>query len=227
MKYFRNLPRVAYPRIERDDTFQYQELTNVLTRSAFLQEIIENTGIFYDYEVKEDETPEIIAHKLYGSVERFWIVMLFNKLMNPYYDFPVNSSQLNDLIQSKYGYSAETAQITHHHYERRVKRTVLVNGAQYSSNTQTVKISGQEANTTTGLAEANPYLPGTPDTTNTYLTETVAVDASTSVVTEFTIANVSVYTYELNENEKRRSIVLIDPQYVGQVEQEFKRLMDE
>ena len=227
MKYFQTLPQVGYPRIELDDPFQYQQLTNLLTRSAFIKEIVENTGIFYDYEVKDDETPEIIAHKLYGSVERFWIVLLFNNLMNPYYDFPLNSSQLNDLIQSKYGYSAETAQTTHHHYERRVKRTVLVNGAQYSSNTETVTISGKEANTSTGLAETNPYLPGTPDTTNTYLTETVAVDATTSVVTEFTIANVSVYTYELNENEKKRKIKLLDTQYAGRVEAELKRLMSE
>ena len=226
MKYFKEIPNVAYPNLEADDN-NYVLMKNLMTRSAFLTEIMENAGVFYEYEVKEDETPEIIAHKLYGDVERYWIVLLFNNLMNPYYDFPLNSAQLDSLIQSRYGYSAETALTTHHHYERRVKRTVLVNGAEYSSNTETVTISGQEANTETGLAQTNPYLPGTPDTTNTYLTETVAVDATTSVVTEFTIANVSVYTYELNENEKRRSIVLIDPQYVGQVEQEFKRLMDE
>lgn len=225
MKYFQELPAAIYPRIENDDNNQYVKLTNILTRSAFLQEVVNNTGVFYEYEIKDDETPEIIADKLYGSVERFWLVLLFNKLNNPYYDFPLNSTQLNALFDSKYGYSAETAQITTHHYERRIKRTVLVNGAEYASNTETVTISAKEANTTTGIAETNPYLPGTPDTINTYETITDAIDASTSVVTEFTIANISVYTYELNENESRRTIRLLDPQYAGRVEQEFKRLM--
>lgn len=227
MKYFRELPQALYPRIENDEAQQYVVLTNLLTRSAFIKEIIDNVGMYYEYNVKEDETPEIIAHKLYGSVERYWIVLLFNNLMNPFYDFPLNSTQLSDFIQSKYGYGVNTAQTTTHHYERRIKRTVLVNGAEYSSNTETVTISGQEANTTTGLAETNPYLPGTPDTTNTYQTDTDVIDGTTTVVTEYTVANVSVYTYELNENEKRRRIKLIDPQYVGQVEQEFKRLMNE
>lgn len=190
-----------------------------------MQEIIENVGIFYDYEVKDGETPEIIAHKLYGSVERYWIVLLFNLLSNPYYDFPLTSDQLNSLIQSKYGYDADTAQTTTHHYERRTKRTVLVNGSEYSSNTQTVVISAQEANTTTGLAESNPYLPGTPDTVNTYQTDTDVIDGSTTVVTEYTVANVSVYAYELNENEKKRKIKLLDTQYVNTVEAEYKRLM--
>lgn len=226
MKYFSELPQTLYPRIETDEAGRYATLTNILTRAGFIKEILDNVGMFYEYDVKEGETPEIIADKLYGSVERYWIVLLFNKLMNPYYDFPVTIDQLNDLFQSKYGYDATTAQTTHHHYERRIKRTVQVNGAEYSSNTETVEISGQEANTTTGLAETNPYLPGTPDTTNTYQTDTDVIDGSTTVITEYTIANVSVYTFELNENEQKRKITLLDPQYVSQVEDEFKRLMN-
>lgn len=226
MKYLKSLPQIAYPRIENDEPFQYQQLTNLLTRSAFLKEIVENTGIFYEYDVKEGETPEIIADKLYGDVERFWIVLLFNSIKNPYYDFPLTSSELDSLFQSKYGYDAETAQITHHHYERKVTRTVLVAGAEQSSNTDTFIISAKEANSVTGIAQTNPYLPGTPDTTNEYDSITDAIDSTTSVVTTFTIANVSVYTYELNANEARRKIRLLDPQYVGRVEQEFRILMN-
>lgn len=226
MKYFSEIPTTLYPNLETDDN-NYVVMKNLMTRSAFLSEIMENAGVFYEYEVKEDETPEIIAHKLYGTVERFWMVLLFNNLMNPYYDFPLSSVQLDSLIQSKYGYDTSTAQTTTHHYERRIKRTVLVNGAEYSSNTETVTISGQEANTTTGLAETNPYLPGTPDTTNTYQTDTDVIDGTTTVVTEYTVANVSVYTYELNENEKKRSIRLLDPKYASRVDAEFKRLMNE
>lgn len=226
MKYFSEIPTTLYPNLETDDN-NYVVMKNLMTRSAFLSEIMENAGVFYEYEVKEDETPEIIAHKLYGTVERFWMVLLFNNLMNPYYDFPLSSVQLDSLIQSKYGYDTSTAQTTTHHYERRTKRTVLVNGAEYSSNTQTVVISAQEANTVTGLAESNPYLPGTPDTVNTYQTDTDVIDGTTTVVTEYTVANVSVYTYELNENEKKRSIRLLDPKYASRVDAEFKRLMNE
>lgn len=227
MKYFEELPQRLYPRIENDESNQFAALTNVLTRSAFLQEIVENTGMFYEYQVKEDETPEIISDKLYGSVERFWIVLLFNKLHNPYYDFPLNNTQFESLFQSKYGYDVTVAQTTLHHYERRTKRTVLVNGAESSSNTDTVIISPLEANSETGLAETNPYLPGAMDTVNTYDSTTDSMPDNVSILTEWSIASVSVYTYEFNENEKKRNIRLLDPQYVGQVEDEFKRLMDD
>jgi len=226
MKYFSELPQALYPRIENDETQQYVALTNILTRSAFVQEIIDNVGMYYEYNVKEDETPEIIAHKLYGSVDRFWIVLLFNNFHNPYYDFPLNSSQLDNLIEDKYGYDVPTAQATVHHYERKVTHTVRVNGATSNTSYDSVTISPYEQDPDTGLVVLNPYLPGSPDTSNEYLTTTETVDVGTDVVTTYEIKSVSVYTYELNENEKRRSIMLLDEKYVPMVENEYKRLME-
>lgn len=224
MKYFQELPRVAYPRIENDNTFQYQQLTNILTRSAFLQEIVENTGIFYDYEVKDGETPEIIAHKLYGSVERYWIVLLFNKLMNPLYDFPLTSDELDAYILSKYGYDATTAQSTHDHWERWVYRTVITNGSEGDAQLTTYEISAQQANESTGLAEDLPALPGVGERSS-YDSTTDVIDATTSVYTDYQIFNVSVYRKEFVLNEQRRKIKLLDAKYAGRVEAEFKRLM--
>jgi len=226
MKYFANLPRVAYPRIENDDTFQYQQLTNLLTRSAFLKEIMDNTGIWYDYDVKEDETPEIIADKLYGSVERFWLVLLFNNIMNPYYDFPLNSNQLNDLIQDKYGIDAETAQTTLKHYEKLVRRDTQFNGATVDTAWANTIISAQEADSTTGLATDVVGLPSVGGLVVADSYETV-IDSSTSIYTRIIYRALTVYEYEQQENEKRRKIKLLDAQYVGRVENEFKRLMNE
>lgn len=224
--YFSYLPLLAYEDIQQDDPNKQVILTNLLTRSAFLQEVITNTSLFYDYQVKENETPEIIAHKLYGDVERFWIVLMFNKLMNPFYDFPLNSEQLEDTIVDKYGYSVEDAQTIAHHYERRIKRDVLLNGIVQSSNTDTVTVSAYEADPTTGIATLNPWLDGlSPDSGVTYDTTTEVISDGTSVVTTYEYWFVSIYAYEFNENEKRRSIKLLDAAYVSRVENELKRLM--
>lgn len=224
--YFTNMPQVIMPDLVNGNT--NVTLTNILTRSAFLSEITENSAVFYDYDVKENETPEIIAHKLYGSVEYFWIVLLFNKLMNPYYDFPLNEEQLDDLIVSKYGYSVEDSQSIAHHYERRIRRDVLLNGIVQTSNTETVFVSLYDIDPDTGLATVNPWLDGlSPDTGVTYDTTTEAISSTTSVVTIYDYWFVSVYAYEHNENEKRRKIKLLDAKYVNAVENEYKRLMNE
>ena len=225
MKYFQELPRVAYPRIESDDNFQYQQLTNLLTRSAFLQDIVNNVGIWYDYEIKDGETPEIIADKLYGSVERYWIVLLFNKLQNPYYDFPLDQPQLESYIESKYGYDVTTAQNTHDHYERWVYRTLIVNGVETTTELTTYEISGLEANSETGLAETVAGLPGALDTNSQYDETTEVIDSTTSVYTAYVYRNVSVYYYENQVNEEKRKIKLLDAKYASRVESEFKRLM--
>lgn len=224
--YFRYLPLIEYENIQDNDPNKTVILTNILTRSAFLQEVIENTSLFYEYEVKENETPEIIAHKLYGDVERFWIVLLFNKLMNPLYDFPLNEEQLESLILSKYGYIIEDALTIVHHYERRITRTVLLNGIEQSSNTEIVTVSENEQDSDTGLATLNPWLDAlSPDSGITYETTTEVIGDGISVVTTYQYWFVSVYGHEHAENEKRRKIVLLDASYVSAVENELKRLM--
>lgn len=224
--YFQNLPLVLYENIQENDSQKQVVLTNILTRSAFLRDVIDNTALFYDYEVKENETPEIIAHKLYGDVERFWIILLFNNLMNPMYDFPLNTEQVENLIVSKYGYTVEDSQTIAHHYERRIKRDVLLNGIVQSSNTETVFVSLYDIDPDTGLAVVNPWLDGlSPDQSVTYDTTTEVISGGTSVVTTYEYAFVSVYAYEFGENENKRKIKLLDASYVSMVESELKRLM--
>jgi hypothetical protein len=153
MEYFTQLPRVAYPSFTANNNTSVA-LTNILTRSSFLREIVENTALFYEYSVKDGETPEIIADKLYGSVSRFWIVLLFNQLSNPYYDFPLIQDQLDDFIVSKYGTTLEEAQTTIHHYEQRTTRTIALNGIVQDSNIVTVIVSAMEQDPTTSIARS-------------------------------------------------------------------------
>lgn len=224
MDYFSQIPATAYPNLDTGDN-TYVILTNLLARSAFLREIRENISLYYDYQVKDGETPEIIADKLYGDPSRFWIVLLFNNLSNPYYDFPLTSEQLNDMIMAKYNQTLEQSQTTIHHYETKVVRTVYLNGMPQSSTTNSYIISEQQQNSTTGLAEDRVALPSTADTTLPGSSHTENFGSGVTVTTEYSYSAVSNYTHELVENEKRRSIKLLDASYVGNVESEFRRLM--
>jgi len=228
MDYFTQIPAVAYPSIENSGASNVV-LTNILTRSAFIQEIMENAALFYEYQVKDGETAEIIADKLYGSVGRAWIVLLFNNIQNAFYDFPLVQEQLNALIESKYDMSLATAQSTIHHYEERVTRTILFNGVVQSEEENTYIISSLVQDDTTGVAVSRTInespLPSIPDTCLDGSTATATFADGITVVTSTKYCNVTNYTYEFEENEKRRSIRLLDVQYVVNVENEFRRLM--
>jgi hypothetical protein len=226
MDYFTRIPQTIYPNLTNDG--EYVRLTNILTRSSFLQEIVDNVALYYDYQIKEGETPEIIADKLYGDVGRAWIVLLFNKLFNPFYDFPLVQEQLVALITSKYDMTLESSMSSVHHYEERIARTIFFNDMFQSSTYDVVQVSALVQDPVTGLAVPRTVgespLPSV-DTCMDISSTTDIFGGGITVITDRTICAVSYYTYEVEENEKRRSIKLLDAQYVGNVEAEFQRLM--
>lgn len=224
MDYFTQIPAVAYPSIEANGASNIV-LTNILTRSGFIREIMENAALFYEYQVKDGETAEIIADKLYGSVGRAWIVLLFNNLSNAFYDFPLVQDELNTLVEGKYGTSLAVAQSTIHHYEERITRTILFNGVIQTQEESVYTISPYVQNGFTGTISLRPILPSVPDSCLDGASSTDTFANGITVVTATKYCNVTNYTYEFEENEKRRSIRLLDARYVVNVENEFRRLM--
>lgn len=225
MNYFNYLPTVLYNDLTRTDDQGAVVLSNILTRSAFLKEIVENSALFYEYQVKDGETAEIIADKLYNDPHRAWIVLLFNNLMNPYYDFPLVQEQLHDMIEAKYNQTIEQSQATIHHYEERITRTVYYLDMVQSVHEDRYTISATYLNPNTGHVEARPSLPGTADTSIVGPSYTENFGSGVTVITNTVYSSVSNYTYELEANEARRNIKLLDKAYVVAVENEFKRLM--
>jgi hypothetical protein len=222
--YFSYFQKTPYT-LSDDPRANLQLVTNILHRSKFLREITENTALYYPYQIKEGETPEIIADKLYGDVNRHWIVLLFNNIVNPYYEFPLNDSELDDMILKKYGYTAEVARNTVHHFEQEITRSTIYNGNISETNVDRYTISEYSANFSTGvLTQRN--LPSI-DISIDGGTEIIELnDAGTILLQQATVYKaVSVYEYEFALNEERRVIKLLDAKYVQAVEQEFKKLM--
>lgn len=148
-KYFEPFKKLAYNLSDNVNTVKVT--TNILQRSSFLKEVLDNSAIAYEYEVKDTDTPEIIAHKLYGDQNRHWIVLMYNQIHNPYYQFPIRSDLIDKYIENKYGYSAANAKSTIHHYEKVItKKLYNPYGTLVSSNTQTFALSNTLINADTG-----------------------------------------------------------------------------
>lgn len=224
MAYFTNFNKVLY-NLE-DNTYSSQLVTNILQRSAFLKEISENTAIAYEYYVKDSDTPEIIAHKLYGSAERHWIVLLYNKIINPYYDFPMSQNKLDKFIENKYGYNIYTAQTTLHHYEKKVtKNHYAFNALQYTT-VERYEVAEYKVDPNTGNLSSWASLP-TVGVSVPLVDEDFDETFSdgTRTIGTVTLEFASVYEYEYELNESRKTIKLLDSRYVPQVEVEFRNIM--
>lgn len=221
MKYFESFPGTLYTFDK--NTINQQVVTDILARSTFLREIANNTSVAYEYNVKETDTAAIIAHKVYGDAYRSWIVLLFNQIINPYYDFPLRSVALDSYIENKYSQTINQALTTIHHYEKEVTKEAMYNGLLIDKTTETFIIGEFEVDySDNSITPAT--LPGTADTSLVVSTETIAYPNYNLKITTVNRA-VSNYTYEVNENEKKRQIKLLDEKFVQRVEDEFRSLM--
>ena len=74
---------------------------------------VKSNALLYDtYDVKNGETPESLAFKLYGDAELHWVIMLVNDITDRYHDWPMTEAQFSQFVQDKYDNVDGT-----HHYE--------------------------------------------------------------------------------------------------------------
>lgn len=109
--FFRDFPYIDY------DILGDNEQTNIknfFKRFDFREKIRTYGSIYTKWIVRDDDTPHIIAHKLYNSTHYYWIVLMINRMMNPDFDFPMNDNELNEYIDKKYGVQNTRA---FHHWE--------------------------------------------------------------------------------------------------------------
>ena len=85
---------------------------NLLRRVAVRSKVKTNSSLFDTYDVKNGETPEIIADKLYDDPKLHWIIMLLNNVTDRYHDWPMSEQQFNTYLNEKYSNPDGI-----HHYE--------------------------------------------------------------------------------------------------------------
>lgn len=66
-------------------------------------EVYKNSQYSIQYYVKEGDTPESIAKKMYDKQSFSWIILLVNGIKSVYTDWPLSSQSFDAYIQTKYG----------------------------------------------------------------------------------------------------------------------------
>ena len=106
--YFDSFPIIPYG--STDGTVK--NVTNLLRRVAIRTKVKSNAALYDTYNVKNGETPEIIADKLYEDPELHWVVLLINNVTDRYHDWPMSEQQFSTYVNEKYSNPDGI-----HHYE--------------------------------------------------------------------------------------------------------------
>lgn len=214
-KYFNYFPKTLYS--ANNASVGLDTVTNIISRFGFEKSLKENTAAFYKYDVQESDTPEIIAGKFYDSPERHWIVLSFNDIFDPQYDWPLQQSTLIEFIDKKYSSSefANTANTS-------------VTGLSYAMNINNVqayyKVITRTNSDGQSIIEKLEIDEGTH--ANTASTSKDFILQNGAKINEtVTKEKQTYYEHEVEENEKKRSINLLKPEFVIDVEREFKKVI--
>ncbi len=123
--YFRPFPKVKYD-LKKNN--KHLLLTNVTARYKIRDELKNKAAIFYDYTVKEQDTPSNVAFKYYGDETLDWVIFLINDIIDPYYDWPLSYSSFTEYLRNLYG-SVDNAKSTVYEYRQILnKQKVLFDG---------------------------------------------------------------------------------------------------
>jgi len=212
MKYFSTLPFI----VANDPQGHKIVAINLLVRTSIIPENLNTPSIYYQYDIQEGDTPEIIASKYYNDPYRYWLVLFANQLFDPQWDWPMPYDIFNNYINDKYAVEAANANMTPNAYTQATPYQYRIVISTTDSNTQ---------NTTTDyyvtdFTDYTNYITGTKTVTfqptkwNSNATATITTNKQT----------ISIYDWEQEQNELKRSIRLLNANYVGQIEEQFNYL---
>lgn len=215
-KYFNFFPKTFYSLSDKSTSADL--VINLIARFGFEQSLKENSSIFYPYDIQDGDTPESIANKYYGSPERHWVVLLFNDIIDPQYDWPLDQRTIIKYINDKYT-SNGTANVT--------PQTGL---AWSQSNTKSYY---KVVTRVTNNAVRDTIKEKLEVDANTYAnvvisTSSYTLQNNTTITQTVTKETETYYTYEVNLNESKRKIKLLRADIVSQsgLLDEFKRVIN-
>lgn len=101
-----------------------RKVKNLFIKVKIPQTYIDNPYTWESWYVRDEDSPEIIAKKYYGDSSYYWIVLLFNNMINIYDDWPLNEESFNKKIIRNYG-SLRYSMIIPHCYVKLTSRVVI------------------------------------------------------------------------------------------------------
>ena len=196
--YFRNLPDFLY--VNRNDTQRetenYSVVKNFFKRAKLRGDIFENLTFFEKFIVQGDDRPDNVAHEVYGDPFLDWVVLLSNNVVNVQSEWPLSQADFFTYLNEKYDNETVLYSGIHHYEANEVK----------TSNNDIIIASGTRVSVGQSVSYFDDGL------------------ENQVVVTDIALP-VTNYTFEENENNKKREIFLLKPIYLSVVFDDLEKIM--
>ena len=208
--YFYNFPTTFY--INSDDNSDLDVVTDITKRVAFEEEFKKNSAAYIKFVVTDEDTPEIIAFKFYDDVEKHWIVLMMNDIIDPQFDWPMKERDLIKFINNKYSANASNTQTGLEWAQSNIQ-------SYYKVETKTIVSTGEKSEDKIKV-DSGTYANITPSNV-TYTLEngkqlTIAITKETE----------TYFEYETELNDEKRNIILLRNEFVPAAMRELKTIFE-
>lgn len=230
--YFKTFPYTYYTLY--DDLSNVKLVTNITTRIKINDDVKNNLSVYDEYDIRDEDTPEILADKFYNNPELHWVILLYNDIIDPRFGWPLSSNNLKKYAQGKYSNINGI-----HHYEdldeKIVNGNVFINSSSGFANLENsnviINLNGLGTGAITSkISNSNVLVTvtagGFASGDLIALVSNTQVNANITATTTISGIPVTNFLYEDRENERKRRIKILKAPYVDQVIRDFKRKLE-
>jgi len=115
--YFEKFPRVDY---------NNKTLINLLKKNIIVNAVFLETTNFFPYIIEEGERPDMVSYNYYGDSDLVWLIMLANDMIDPYFDWYLDTNTFDKFLIKKYG-SVALSKSEILHYKHKTKNYIISN----------------------------------------------------------------------------------------------------
>jgi len=158
--------------------------------------------VFLPYTLEEGDTMESVAYNYYGDAKLSWLIGLANDVIDPYTDFWKSDATLDRYIAEKYAEECKTA----------------LNLSYTPEDNQVLEWTKNETTNENIVYYVSKY-------SDELKISRATQEGGKNASAEFLAMR--YYDYEVKENEKKRNINVIGLQYVNQIIDEMKTILND
>ena len=160
-----------------------------MKRPKFKPKVIDEITDYNPYRVKDGYRPDMVSNEVYCTPSYAYLILMFNDVYDPVFDWPMGLKQFENYIINKYG-SIDSAVTTVKYYYQIIRAEVAK----------------------TGTSERVPAVK--------FIVDQTAYNA----LGENDRTTISEYDWEMELNDEKTDIKMIDTSLIADVDYEVKRM---
>lgn len=232
MSYFKKFPQYISRTVGNNQII----ITDFFKRVGITQRAKNLSALLLPYIVLDGETPEMVANKFYGTPFYHWVLLLINDITDPRKEWPLESRYVIPFIFEKYNFELTVADISQYDIDDIITSE---EGGKFIVVDVTDKVFIRSTEGITTIASTSILTNVTKDITD--LTASQIIDPTEGVhhyidiTTELIVDNannpnivpVTNLQFEESENENKRRIRILDPQFLESFVRNFDNQINE